>query len=227
MNKNYLLFILTASYFFFSCGTKELKKVDKAEFDKIITDEHDRYMIYLDENIKKLQAKAEKDTAKIFVGTLFNYQFKNDNTYNEIQSYKRWDAYIKYRGKDGKMQLNDFHINYKSLKFEPVQWNYNEQFHVEVAPFVWHQVEIDVVSKTPINRLPIEHWGYFWLSPNDSMNSISFTNNIHGINFVSPTDTTRINIDFGSASKEALYSLIDSIHASGANFMRIKSYSND
>ena len=226
MNKNYLFFIFSIT-FLFACTTKELKQVDKSAVDKIVTTEQVRYMVYLDENIKQLKEKSQKDSAEIFIGALFNNPLKGDQSYNKIQSYKRWDVYKKFPGKNGIMKLYDFNKAYEVQKSEAVTWNYSPTLKIDIAPFVWNNISMDIASKSSINQLPIEHWAYHWLSPIDSANSIEKTNNIHKCRFDSPTDTVRVNVDFGAANKEAFFDLIDSIQASGANFISIKTYTNE
>jgi|688.fasta_scaffold242735_3 hypothetical protein len=210
-----------------SCSTDKAKKVSKDEVKQLIQNEHDRYQIYYDSSIIKLNAKLEKDSNLIFIGELFKNAPRGEKTYNDISSYKRWDACIKKDEKDAKMQLKDFHISYKSLSYDKVITEYSPNFFVSVAPFVWHKAEIDLIAKNKINTLPIEHWAYKWLNPTDEEHNLAKSTFIHSINFVSPTDTARVNIDFGGADQKAFYELLDSIKAGGAELVNIKSYSDD
>lgn len=210
-----------------SCKEKGSKKISKTELCKIIDNEEQRYAIYFDTCISNLQKKTAADSSKLTIGSLFKNQVKSDETFQNILSYKRWDAYIKQKGKDGKMQLQDFHVSYKSLQYETTVAEYSPNFSVTVSPFVWHDLQIDITSSANFNRLPVEKWAYKWLSPNDSTNSTVKLATIHSINFISATDTAQINIDMGCTKSIAFYELLDSIKSSGAQSIHIKSYSNE
>lgn len=226
MKNSTLLLIALVSISLFSCRNKVVN-TDTAGLKKMLEHEHARYQVYFDSCIQTTTQKTLKDSSTLYIGGLFNNRVKEDNTYMHVMSYKRWDAFIKKKGKNGLMSLLDFHNNYELEEYSPTSGSYSPNFNMTISPFDWSKVEISMMGKDKINTAPIEHWAYRWMTPNDSMNYTKKIANIHTINFISATDTAQVNIDMGTAGIDAFYQLLDSIKAGGANQIHIKTYIHD
>jgi len=226
MKKITFLVLALVSIALFSCKNKAVK-TDSAGLKKILEKEHTRYQIYFDSCIKTTALKTAKDSSALYIGGLFNNRVNEDNTYMHVMSYKRWDAYIKKKGKNGLMSLLDYHSNYLPEEYPTASGEFSPNFNMTITPFDWSKVEISMMGKDKINTTPIEHWAYRWMTPNDSMNYTKKIANIHAINFISATDTAQVNIDMGTAGMDAFYQLLDSIKAGGANQIHIKTYIHD
>lgn len=209
-----------------ACGSK-IKKIDRAAFNTMIEAEYARYTQYLDQSIKKVQDAEHKDSSKVYLGALFKNYVKYDSSYHNVASFKRWDIYVKGKGKEGKMKLHDCNVSYASQKFEPVQCEVIPGLIAYLHPIAWQRLEIDYWADKKITNNAVQHWAYASMSPEDTINSSEKLNRIHMVSFLSPTDTARITLDMGTANPTVFYALLDSMKACGATHVRITSYGED
>lgn len=209
-----------------ACDSK-IKKVERAEFNTMIEAEHARYNQYLDQGIKKVQDAEHPDSSNVYIGALFKNYVKYDSSYHNVASFKRWDIYVKGKGKEGKIKLHDCNVSYASQKFEPVQCEVIPGLVADLHPIAWQRLEIDYWADKKISNKAVQHWAYNSMSPEDTINSSEKVNRIHMVSFLSPTDTARVTLDMGTASPAVFYALLDSMKSCGATHVRIKSYGED